>query len=360
MVAKCDIQLVGVVMKARVCRLYGKQDLRVEIDSVRSPGPDEVLVRVGRGGICGSDLHYFQDGGFGPVRIREPIIIGHEFAGTVEAVGSNVTSIQAGDRVAVNPSQPCGECNYCKNQLPQHCLEMRFIGSALRLPHEQGGFRDRLVITATQCVKGTVDTSVAELACAEPLAVCLHAVKKAGPLVGKKLLINGAGPIGALCIAVAKHYGAEGIVVADLFTKTLGVAHEMGAQRAINITQEPQAFEFYGKDKGYFDVIFECSAAQSALENIFKVIRPLGTIVQVGVSGALSAPINMLVGKEIKWIGSHRFHDEYSDAVALICSRNIDVRPILTDTFPMEEVHLAIKAAMNRSQSVKVQLSFDD
>ena len=114
-------------METRVCRLYGKQDLRIEIDPVNSPGPDEVLVRVGRGGICGSDLHYYQDGGFGPVRIRQPIILGHEFSGTVESIGSNVKNLKVGDLVAVNPSQPCGKCHYCLEELPQHRLEMRFI-----------------------------------------------------------------------------------------------------------------------------------------------------------------------------------------------------------------------------------------
>lgn len=346
-------------MKTRVCRLYGKGDLRVETDSVAAPGSGEVMIRIGRGGICGSDLHYFQDGGFGPIRVREPIIMGHEFAGTVEALGPDVDTLQVGDRVAVNPSQPCGHCRYCQEELPQHCLEMRFIGSAFRLPHEQGGFRERLVVAAEQCVKGGVDTTMQELACAEPLSVCLHAAKNAGPLAGKKVLINGVGPIGALCVAVAKHDGAEEIVVADLFEKTLVVALEMGAQRAINVQEEPEAFAAYGKDKGYFDVIFECSAAQSALENIFTVVKPLGTIVQVGVTGTLSFPLNMLVGKEVKWVGSHRFHAEYVEAVSLISAGSIDVRPIVTDTFPMEAVHAAIKAASDRSKSVKVQISFD-
>ena len=346
-------------MNTRVCRLYGKGDLRVESDSVNTPGSGEVLVRVGRGGICGSDLHYFQDGGFGPIRVREPIIMGHEFAGTIEALGPDVETLQVGDRVAVNPSQPCGHCPYCQQDLSQHCLEMRFIGSAFHLPHEQGGFRERLVVAAEQCVKGEAESTVQELACAEPLAVCLHAAKNAGPLAGKKVLVNGAGPIGALCVAVAKHAGAAEIVVADLFEKTLTVALEMGAQRAINVQEEPKAFAIYSKDKGYFDVVFECSAAQSALENVFAAVKPLGTIVQVGVTGALSFPLNMLVGKEVKWVGSHRFHAEFTEAVKLISAGSIDVRPIVTDTFAIEEVHAAIKAASDRSQSVKVQVAFD-
>lgn len=346
-------------METRVCRLYGEGDLRVETDPVDAPAAGEVLVRVGRGGICGSDLHYFLDGGFGPIRVREPIIMGHEFAGTIESVGPDVTGLKVGDRVAINPSQPCGDCQYCQAGQPQHCLEMRFIGSAFRVPHEQGGFRERLVIAAGQCVKGGAETSIAELACAEPLSVCLHAAGNAGSLIGKKILVNGAGPIGALCVAVARYKGASEIVVVDLFDKTLAVAAEMGAQKVINIADEPGALEEFTRDKGYFDVIFECSAAQAALQNIFATIKPKGTIVQVGVTGELNVPISMLVGKEVNWIGSHRFHPEYVDAVNLISSGGIDVTPIITDTFPMADIHAALNSASDRSKSVKVQIAFD-
>ncbi len=215
-------------METRVCRLYGKGDLRVETDSVTLPAEGEVLVRVGRGGVCGSDLHYYLDGGFGPIRVREPIIMGHEFAGTIESVGSGVSGLQVGDRVGVNPSQPCGRCYYCETAQPQHCLEMRFIGSAFRLPHEQGGFRERLVVAAEQCVKGGAETSIAELACAEPLSVCLHAARIAGSLQGKKVLVNGVGPIGALCVAVSRYLGAAEIVAVDLFEKLLPLLRSWG------------------------------------------------------------------------------------------------------------------------------------
>jgi L-idonate 5-dehydrogenase len=346
-------------METRVCRLYGKDDLRIETEMVAEPGLGEALVRVMRGGICGSDLHYFLDGGFGPIRVREPIIMGHEFAGYIEAVGPGVTDLVPGDRVGINPSQPCGECKYCLDGVPQHCLEMRFIGSAFRMPHEQGGFRERLIVKAGQCIKGGADTGFERLACAEPLAVCLHAAGQGGDLRGKKVLVNGAGPIGALCVAVARHLGAEEIVVVDLFAKTLAVAVQMGATRSINVNDHPEAIEPYAEDKGYFDVVFECSAAQAAMANIFKLVRPRGIIVQVGVTGELTVPLSALVGKEVRWIGSHRFHPEYKVAVSLISEGVIDVSPIVTDIYPMEEALKALAAATDRSRSVKVQLAFD-
>ena len=186
-------------METRVCRLYDKHDIRIETDTVADPGPGEVLVAIGAGGICGSDLHYYHDGGFGPVRVRQPIILGHEVAGTVEAVGAGVTRVKAGDRVALNPSRPCGHCKYCDAGLFNHCLNMRFYGSAMPFPHEQGAFRDRIIAEEAQCEPVSATTTMAEADCGEPLAVCLHARNRAGNLSGKSVLITGAGPIGALC-----------------------------------------------------------------------------------------------------------------------------------------------------------------
>ena len=116
-------------------------------------GPGQVLVRVGMGGICGSDLHYFHQGGFGSVRIQAPMVLGHEVAGTVVAVAPDVIRVKVGDRVAVNPSRPCGACKYCLEGLPNQCLDMRYYGSAMRMPHVQGAFRQQLVAEASQCHK---------------------------------------------------------------------------------------------------------------------------------------------------------------------------------------------------------------
>ena len=345
-------------MQTRVCRLFDKHDIRIETDTVGEPGPGEVLVAIGAGGICGSDLHYYHDGGFGPIRVKEPIILGHEVAGTVQAVGEGVTNVQPGDRVALNPSRPCGNCRYCDVGQYNHCLNMRFYGSAMRFPHEQGGFRDRIIAEAVQCETVSEGTSIAEAACSEPLAVCVHAANQAGDLQGARVLVTGAGPIGALCAAVARQRGAVEVVVTDLQDATLAVAARMGATQTVNVARDGATMETFTADKGHFDVAFECSAAPAALRTAITTVRPKGTIVQVGVTGDIAIPLNLIVSKEIALKGTHRFHPEFAEAVRLIDSGAIDVKPIITGSYPLEQALEAFEAAGDRTRSVKVHLTF--
>jgi L-idonate 5-dehydrogenase len=347
-------------MLTRVARLYGTRDLRVETQPMQPIGPGEVLLRMAAGGICGSDLHYYQDGGFGPVRVREPIIAGHEASGHVESIGKDVVGIAPGMLVAVNPSQPCGQCHYCGIGQPIHCLSMRFMGSAMRLPHEQGLFRDRMVVPAIQCHPVSGAVTPAEAACAEPLAVCLHAVAQSGDLSGARVLVTGAGPIGLLTVAAIRHAGAADIVVTDLSDAALSRAPAMGATATLNVASDPDSLAPWQVDKGRFDVVFDCSAAGPALRSAFAAVKPRGTIVQVGVTGDITIPLNALVGKEIVWRGSQRFDREFAEAVALISSRAIDVRPIITHTFPLEKAVEAFEQAGDRSVACKVQITFGD
>lgn len=345
-------------MKTRVCCLHGTQDIRVETRDVCAPGAGQVLVAIGAGGICGSDLHYFQDGGIGQIRVREPIILGHEAAGTVVALGEGVANLSIGDLVAVNPSRPCGICPYCVEGLAMHCTDMRFNGSAMRMPHEQGLFRDRIVVDAAQCHRVTGDASLSEAACSEPLAVCLHARSLAGDLAGKRVLVTGAGPIGVLCAALAKEAGAAEVVVTDLQDAALAVAAKMGATRTINLVKDGPALADYAQGKGYFEVAFECSAAAPAIASAIAALRPRGVLVQVGVAGDTPVPMNLLVGKEITHRGSFRFHEEFAEAVAAISARRIDLRPMITATLPLDQIEQAMALAKDRSRAVKVHVSF--
>jgi L-idonate 5-dehydrogenase len=347
-------------METRACVIHAEKDLRVEPVPVAEPGNGEVLVRVGAGGICGSDLHYYLHGGFGTVRVREPMVLGHEVAGTVEAVGAGVTGLRPGDRVALNPSRPCGDCRFCRAGEQQHCLDMWFWGSAMRFPHSQGAFRDRIVIEAFRCEPVGATVSLGEAACSEPLSVALHAVRQAGSVAGRRVLVTGAGPIGALVVAAARQAGALDVVATDLHDAALEKATAMGATAAVNVGAGPGlARETFLADKGWFDVAIECTGAAPVLESVLPVVRPRGTIVQVGIGGTVQIPLGTLVSKELTLRGAFRFHEEFAVAARLIKERRIDVRPIITGSLPLADAVRAFDLASDRRAHSKVQLIFE-
>ncbi|MEJ0077673.1 MAG: L-idonate 5-dehydrogenase [Alphaproteobacteria bacterium] len=342
----------------RAAVLHAAKDLRIEQIAVPALGPRDVEVRVEAGGICGSDLHYYYDGGFGTVRLKEPMILGHEIAGTVARVGVEVANVKPGQRVAVNPSRPCGSCRYCQEGLQQHCLNMLFYGSAMRFPHVQGGFRDVLVCDEAQAVPVPPAMPAAQAAFAEPFAVCLHAVNRAGPLLGKRVLITGAGPIGALTVIAARRAGALEIVATDIADAPLAAAKRVGADATINVS-EKDALARHEADKGYFDVVFEASGNEKALAGALVALRPTGVVVQIGIAGhGMNLPMNVVVAKEIELRGTFRFHEEFAVAVALIGGGLVDVMPLLTETIPLALANEAFALAADRSRAMKVQLAF--
>lgn len=342
-------------MKALV--IHAAHDLRLEERAVTEPGPGEVLVRLAVGGVCGSDLHYYHHGGFGAVRLREPMILGHEVAGHVAALGSGVTGLAVGDLVAVSPSRPCGGCRYCLEGLANHCLNMRFYGSAMPFPHSQGAFRQSLVADAAQCIPALGLTAGAA-AMAEPLAVALHATRRAGEILGKRVLITGSGPIGQLCILAARRAGAAEIVAVDLADFTLGLAVISGADRVINTGKVPEALAEYGADKGYFDLLFECSGVASALVAAIGAMRPRGVIMQLGLGGDMALPMMAITAKELDLRGSFRFHSEFALAVGLMQKRLIDVTHLITHSVPLAEAETAFRLASDRGTAMKTQIVF--
>jgi L-idonate 5-dehydrogenase len=343
-------------MKAVV--IHAAKDLRIEERDVEPVGPGQVEVAIEAGGICGSDLHYYNHGGFGTVRIREPMILGHEVAGTIKALGEGVSGLSVGDRVAVSPSRPCNECEYCLKGQQNHCLNMRFYGSAMPMPHIQGAFRQRLVAQAWQCHRVEEGVSIHEAAMAEPFAVTLHAVTRAGALTDKRVLVTGCGPIGALAIIAARAHGAREIVATDVMDAVLKKALDIGADRVINVADNADQLSAYSANKGYFDVQFEASGNQSAVRSGLEVLRPRSTVVQLGLGGDVSIPQNMVVAKEIEMKGTFRFHEEFGLAVDFINKGHVDLKPLLTGTFPLTEAVTAFETAADRTKSMKVQLTF--
>ncbi|MCP3662638.1 MAG: L-idonate 5-dehydrogenase [Gammaproteobacteria bacterium] len=343
-------------MKSIVC--HGPKDLRVEEQPSPVAGNDQVLIKVSAGGICGSDLHYYNNGGFGDIRIREPMTLGHEIAGKVSVLGDGVNGLSVGDLVAINPSRPCGHCKFCRQAMYNQCLDMRYYGSAMRFPHVQGAFSQELVVEASQCVKLTEGTSPQYAAFAEPLAVALAAVNKLGKLIGKRVLVTGTGPIGALVVASIKMHGALEVVATDVVDNALELAKAVGADKTINVAIEPSALEAYGSEKGYFDAVVEASGNDMALRSALNVLRPQGSLILLGLGGEVTLPLNQLVAKEIRMSGNFRFHKEFFWAVQLIGDQRVPLDPLLTGVFPMEEAVAAFEAANDRQQSMKVQLSF--
>ena len=338
--------------------IHAPKDLRVEEVEVPPLGARDVRVRIEAGGICGSDLHYYHHGGFGTVRLQQPMALGHEIAGTIEEVGGEVTRVRPGTRVAVNPSQPCNACRYCRMGLRNHCLDMRFMGSAMRFPHVQGGFRQSITVNEEQAVPIAPGMTMAEAAMAEPLAVCLHAARQAGSLSGAKVLVTGCGPIGALAVVAARHGGAAEIVATDVTSYPLSLARRVGASRTINVAEDPDALAPYRADKGTFDVLFEASGNEAALRGALDAVRRGGIIVQLGLGGDMKLPINVIVTKELQLRGTFRFDEEFRLAVDLMGKGAVDVKPLLTETLPFERATEAFELASDRSRAMKVQLAF--
>ena len=337
--------------------IHAAKDLRIEERPVEAPGPGQVALRLSTGGICGSDLHYFNHGGFGTIRLKEPMILGHEVSAHVETLGPGVTGLTPGQLVAVSPSRPCGVCRFCLEGLANHCLDMRFYGSAMPFPHIQGAFREHLVADATQCVPADGLTP-GEAAMAEPLAVTLHATARAGQMLGKRVLVTGCGPIGTLAILAARRAGASEIVATDLSDFTLGIARNVGADHTVNMATTPDGLARFAADKGYFDVLYECSGAAPALAAAIPALRPRGIILQLGMGGDVTVPMQAMTAKELDLRGSFRFHSEFATGVGLMQKRLIDVKPLITHTLPLASAIEAFTLANDRTQAMKAQIAF--
>ena len=344
-------------MRALVC--HAPLDLRLEASSHQTIGPQQIQVRVAFGGICGSDLHYFQHGGFGAVRLKEPMALGHEVSGTIDAVGSAVTAFKPGQRIAISPSRPCGACKFCLQGQQNHCLNMRFYGSAMPFPHIQGAFSESLVIEQSQAHAVSDSLPLSQAALAEPLSVGLHAISRAGSVFGKKVLVTGCGPIGSLLIAGLRRAGAALIVAADIADLPLACAKKMGADETINLMTNPEGLAPYCIDKGQFDVMFEASGSDKALRSGLAVVAPRGVIVSIGLGGDISVPLNVLVAKEIELRGTFRFHSEFAVAIGFLNQGLIDGRPVISDIVAFDKAVDAFKLAGDKSQSMKVQIAFD-
>ena len=195
---------------------------------------------------------------------------------------------------------------------------------------------------------------------AEPLAVTLHATARGGSLLGKRVLVTGCGPIGVLSILAARRAGAAEIVATDLSDFTLSLAAKVGAERVINTGAEPEALAAYASDKGYFDLLYECTGVAAALAGGIAALRPRGVILQLGLGGDMAVPMMAITAKELDLRGSFRFHAEYAIGVGLMQKGLIDVKPLITHSLGLDQAEAAFKLASDRTQAMKAQIVFSE
>ncbi|MFI9564863.1 L-idonate 5-dehydrogenase [Streptomyces rishiriensis] len=342
------------------CVIHGRGDLRVEELPTPSPGPGEVLVAVRYGGICGSDLHYWRHGGVGDFRLREPMVLGHEVVGTVLAHGSPAPrGVPAGAEVAVHPATPCGACPECARGRRNICRDARYLGSAARTPHVQGGFAAGIVVPADQVRPLPAGLPSRRAALAEPLSVALHAVRRAGPVAGRHVLVTGAGPIGCLVVAAAKAAGAGQVTVTDLLPAALGYARAAGADTTVLAADPADPADPARPDEAEADVAVEASGAAAGLDACLRRVRRGGTVVQLGMLPPGQSPFagNLVVGREIELRGAFRFDAEFDDALALLAGQPA-FDGLISAVAPVSEAESAFALAADRERSCKVLLDF--
>jgi L-idonate 5-dehydrogenase len=343
-------------MKAAV--LHGARDIRIEPYRQPELQLGLVLLRSRRVGICGTDLHYYEHGYNATFVPDRPFILGHELTGEVVAVASDVQVVKPGQRVAVNPARSCGFCDYCKGGQINLCRKTIMLGSASTTPPTDGALAEFLTVRADQCHLLPEDMDDGAGAMMEPLSVALHAVKRAGSVSGKRVLVTGAGTIGLLVALTARAFGAVPVAVSDLVSERRAKAMELG----VDVALDPTARDLHDQvreltDLG-FDMVFEASGAPPALRAAFELVRPGGTIVQIGTVGTadIPIPVNQLMVKEINFRGSMRYGNTFDEAIRLVAAGRIKVQPFINHVFALDDSAKALQFAADRSVALKVQI----
>lgn len=344
--------------KALAATLFGPEDLRMIERDLGDLQPGFVRIAFGAGGVCGSDMHYFKHARTGDFVVTSPLVLGHEIAGTVAAINGPAPGLKVGDRVAVNPSRWCGQCSYCRQGRPNLCEAIYFMGSASKTPHMQGGFSSEFDAVPAQCIKIPDHVPFKAAALAEPLAVCLHAVGRAGDIAGKSVLVIGAGPIGLITMMAARQKGAGRVMMADIADGALAYASKLGADQTVNVASGGEALAEAVRATPV-DVVYEASGSPAGVASAIASVKRGGTIVQIGnlPGGSFPAPVNAVMAKEIDFFGTFRFSHEYFEAVDMIATGAIDMLSVVTGARPLASAVDAVKLAFDRSQSVKVVIT---
>ena len=327
----------------QVARLHGPADLRLHDEPIPEPGPGESLVRVTATGVCGSDLHWFSEAGIGDARLVKPLVLGHESAGVI------ASGAQRGQRVAIDPSIPCGQCEHCREGNPNFCERLVFAGSA-----PDDGLLREYIAWPTHCLHPLPDTLAdADGAMLEPLGVAIHTVDLGHVRPGMTVCVFGCGPIGLLVLQVARAAGATRLIATDLPS----VPHRQQAARALGATVFPagsshqESADILAVTGGRgVDVAFEAAGENEAVEAAVAAVRPGGRVILAGIPAddrtTFTASIARRKGLTIKLV--RRMKHTYPRAIRLVESGAVDVRSVVTHRFPLSASAEAYLAAQRR------------
>jgi len=320
----------------KVVKLHKAGDLRLEEMPRPEPGAGEVLVRIKSVGVCGSDVHYFKDGRIGDTLVERPIVLGHEPAGVIEAVGEGVTQFEIGDRVALDPALSCGVCEWCSEGNPNLCPNVRFFGT----PPTDGAFREFLTHPAHAVFKLPESLDFADGAMLEPLGVAIHAVDLGKMRTAYTAAILGVGSIGLCVLQLARLSGAADLFVTDLIDSRLELARRLGADVALRADDDPvQRIHALTRGRGV-DVVFEAAGALETPQQGVDVLKPGGTLVLIGICPEDRIPLKATAArrKGITIRLARRMKHVYSRAIRLAERNMVDLKCLVTHRYPLEQI----------------------
>jgi L-iditol 2-dehydrogenase len=340
--------------------LHGAGDLRYQKAEMPSKGADDVLIRVRMNGICGSDIHFFEDGRLGPYVVSRPYIPGHEACGTVvEEADSGSHNSQAprkGQRVAIEPGIPCRQCELCKSGRYNLCKNVRFLSA----PPENGSFAEYVSIPwdFAHVLPDSVDDECG--AFVEPISVGIQACERAGLSAGSSVAIVGAGPIGLTLALVARSYGAAVVYLVDVLDSRLDFGKAMGADEVFNATREDVAQAVAAASGGGVDVVFDTSGSSVAAAGTPDLATRGGVIVLVGwpETASFPFPIELVLEKELDVRGVNRYCNTYKKAISLLAAGHLNPKPLVSHRYSFSDVVSAFEFARdNKVKTMKVMVA---
>ena len=313
--------------------LHGPHDLRIEQRPVPAPSEGEVLVRILSVGVCGSDVHYYEHGRIADFVVRSPLVLGHESSGQIVEVGQGVSPARVGQRVAIEPGQPCGRCDQCQSGRYNLCPNIKFHGT----PPVDGTLSEFVAVKSELAYVVPDEISDNAAALLEPLSVGIWANRKAGTQIGTSLLIAGAGPIGLVTAQVARAEGATRIAVTDVNRTRLSAALASGATEVAVAGADDVV--------GEFDAFIDCSGSAAAINAGLRSVRPGGSVVLVGMGAdELMLPLGLIQQRELHITGTFRYADTWPTAIALAASGRVHLDELVTGEFGLADVEQALNA----------------